>query len=276
MNAINLINEPLPLLPKLVSLLPSPALTSLTGGGGKTSLMYGLGKYLSNLSESDKKTRVLLATTTKIAVPRGDAIDLLLGPPSVDALRSVFDGDAGHRLPLVGSGVTDDKVTGVDPAYLDGLMASGVADYAIVEADGAKMLPFKAYESWEPVIPSSTAVQIVVAGAEILSEPLSTCNTFRLALFRERWGNYVDAPLPFDLLARVLDSEKEYMRGTAPFSKKMLLINKCDLLARERSDRLTEVAKELSVRLADYDYLALGSVRENKLYVFEHLRNCRR
>ena len=270
MNAANLIDEPLPLLPKLASLLPRPALISLTGGGGKTSLMYGLGKYLLTL---DGEMRVLLATTTKVAVPRDAAVELLLGAPSADALEPVF---ARRGLPLAGCGVADGKVTGVDPAYLDRLMASDAADYIVAEADGAKMLPFKAYESYEPVIPSSTAVQIVVVGAEMLTEPPGEGNTFRYGLLRERWGNPDSAPLSLDLLARILESEKEYMKGAAPGSKKMLLINKCDLLARECPDRLTEAASAFSALLAGYDYLAFASAGENKLYAFEHLRSRRR
>ena len=274
MNRMDFINEPLPLLPKLASLLPCPALISLTGGGGKTSLMYGLGNFLSALPVSGKAMRVLLATTTKIGVPRDAGIELLLDTPSVDAVRAAT---GGRRLPLVGGRVIDDKITGVDPAYLDGLMAVGVVDYVVVEADGAKMLPFKAYESYEPVIPSSTAVQVVVVGAEMLREPPGEGNTFRYALLREQWGGCGDAPLSFDLLARMLDSEKEYMKGTVPASKKILLINKCDLLAQDWPERLWEAAEELPARLTRYDYLALASVGEDKLYALAHLRkdNCR-
>ena len=257
------------LLPKLASLLPRPALISLTGGGGKTSLMYGLGKFLSALPAPDGTTRVLLATTTKIGVPQDAEIELLLGTPLPETIQAVL---GASRLPLVGSGVANGKVTGADPAYLDGLMASGVADYVVVEADGAKMLPFKAYEAYEPVVPLATAVQIVVIGAEMLMEPPNECNTFRCALLRERWGDFSDAPFSFELLARILESETEYLKGAVPASKRILLINKCDLLARGRPEKMREAAKELSARLTQYDYLALASIKENKCYAFTHLR----
>ena len=228
--------------------------------------MYGLAEYLA-LSQTG--ARVLLTTTTKIGAAQCRGGKLLLGSPSADEIEAAFT-DGG--FPFVGGGLAQGKVTGVQPEYLDRLMDAEVADYVIVEADGAKHLPFKAYEANEPVIPISTSLQVVLLGAEILIAPSSAANTFRYPLFRERWGRGESSPLTCSRLAEILCSRDEYMKGAVAGSKKMLLINKCDLLQRDKACNMHRTAGELAGLLTCYDYLAFASLRDDRLYYFAALR----
>jgi hypothetical protein len=54
----------------------------------------------------------------------------------------------------------------VEPGWPEALLAAGCCDVVIVEADGARKLPFKAPAENEPVLPEGAAVVLVVAGAD--------------------------------------------------------------------------------------------------------------
>ena len=45
-------------------------------------------------------------------------------------------------------------MVGLSPASVDRLWAHGLADYLVVEADGSRGLPFKAFGPHEPQVPS--------------------------------------------------------------------------------------------------------------------------
>lgn len=47
----------------------------------------------------------------------------------------------------------------------------GLSDVLLIEADGAKRLPLKVPEEWEPVIPELVDLLIGVVGMDALGEP---------------------------------------------------------------------------------------------------------
>jgi hypothetical protein len=56
------------------------------------------------------------------------------------------------------------KVAGLSPATVDQLWALGPADCLVVEADGSRGLPLKAFGPHEPQVPSVTTTIVLVVG----------------------------------------------------------------------------------------------------------------
>ena len=135
-------------------------ITSIIGGGGKTSLMYALGKDLSS------KGNVILCTSAKILIPKDIPVieDKFLIPSALEK----------RSLICVGSYFSEKKLT--CPKFpIEEL--KNFADYILVEADGSKSLPFKAHLDFEPPIPSDTDLKILVMGINSLEKPISqTCH----------------------------------------------------------------------------------------------------
>ena len=139
---------------KLSALLSvTPGVTALIGSGGKTSLMYHL------CSELRRQGTVLLATTTHIYPP--EQFPLATTAEACEkALRE-------KGVACAGTPAEHGKWTA--PAF-DGWQS--MADFVLVEADGAHGLPLKAHLPHEPVIPDSANNVICVVGASGWGQPI--------------------------------------------------------------------------------------------------------
>lgn len=125
-----------------------PGITAVIGSGGKTRLIEQLALELKH------HARVLVTTTTKIFPAKGMPLITL---PDEQLIQSCFEKE---RCLCLGTPLAEGKL-GIPMLPFERLIK--LADYVLVEADGARQLPLKAHESWEPVIPQG-ARAILVAG----------------------------------------------------------------------------------------------------------------
>lgn len=145
--------------------LDNRELVSLVGGGGKSTLLFGLGNELAALG-----LRVILTTTTKMGREQAMAAPTICWEADADCA-----GDAlGKRGPvMLVTGGDEHKVTGPPPRVVDRLFAESGADYIIVEADGSRGRPLKAPGLDEPVIPGSTTTVVMLMGVDAVGRPLA-------------------------------------------------------------------------------------------------------
>lgn len=129
---------------------------SLVGGGGKTTLLFALGRQLP--------ARTLLTTTTRMGRDRTGGFDVLVGPSEHD-LRGAFE---RCRAVLAWKSADHRKALGFDTDVVDAWFSVGAADHVVVEADGARRRPFTAPAPWEPPIPAASTHVIACIGAEAL------------------------------------------------------------------------------------------------------------
>ena len=140
---------------KLYELLQvEKGVTALIGGGGKTSLMYHLAGELRG------KGTVLICTTTHIRKPE----QFPFAETAEEAAALLEKGG----IVCIGAADEGEKLTA--PAF-DGWET--MADYVIVEADGAKMRPLKAHAEHEPVIPAGCGNVIYVVGMSGFGQPIA-------------------------------------------------------------------------------------------------------
>ena len=132
------------------------SLVALVGGGGKTTLLFALGRSLP--------ARTLLTTTTRMGCDRTGGFPCLIGPTG-DELASALDHDDAV---LVWRTTDERKALGFAPTEVDRWFASGAADHIVVEADGARRRPFTAPAPWEPPIPSASTHVVACIGADAL------------------------------------------------------------------------------------------------------------
>ena len=131
-------------------------ITALIGSGGKTTALYLLAEELV------RKGTVLCAASTHILPPSHLPV---LVDPAPAALAAAL---AEHRMVCAGSAAPEGKLT-APPLPWETLAA--LADYVLVEADGARRLPCKAHLPHEPVIPPGTAGTLLLVGASGLGRP---------------------------------------------------------------------------------------------------------
>lgn len=140
-------------------------LVSLVGGGGKSTMLFGLGDELA----ADGR-RVILTTTTKMGR------DQAMVAPTVcwDAdTQCAVDALSQPGPVMVVTGGDDHKVTGPSPEVVDRLFTESDADYIIVEADGSRRRPLKAPAAHEPVVPSASTTVAILMGMDAVGRPLA-------------------------------------------------------------------------------------------------------
>ena len=167
-----------------------PGVTSVIGSGGKTSLLAALARELPGT--------VVLTTTTHI-LPFADVP--LVTSADADDVRAAL---AESRVVCVGSQAEKNGKLVTPKLGIDTL--TSLADYVLVEADGARRLPLKAHAPWEPVIPACSARTILVLGASGLGHPVRE-KVHRPELFCELTGCAPDDSATPELVARAANAE---------------------------------------------------------------------
>ena len=174
---------------------------AVIGAGGKTTLVRALAEELAGVMVAARlaqPARVVVATSTKMFVP--DWCPVLLDA-SLDEGRAAL---AANSVVCVGA-VHEPTGKLAAPALAFSDLAA-LADYVLVEADGAKMLPLKAHAGHEPVIPSCARRVVCVVGIDGVGKPVSqVCH--RAETFARLAGVSPDALVTPEAVAAVLNAE---------------------------------------------------------------------
>ena len=229
--------------PSLLNALKLPQkphlVVCLTGGGGKTSVMYGLADELAALGK-----RVIVTTTTHIFRPadrcvveadRAETVGRWLVENRGDGLVIV----AGQTS-LVNQNVVERKMVGLPLSEIGRL--SQYADVLLIEADGAKRLPIKVPRDGEPVIPAETDVVIGCAGLDCIGLPLEEA-CFRAELAKELLGCLDGHRLTAADVARILTNPEGTKKsvGERPYR---IVLNKAD--NRDSRQKAVAVIEEIA------------------------------
>ena len=168
-----------------------PGITALIGAGGKTTLMDHLAGELS------ERGSVIVSTSTRIMKPVH--LPVLSGVSTAQLAAALRE----RRVLCVGSKAEGGKLSA--PPVSFGELAR-LADYVLVEADGAHCLPIKAHADYEPVIPPETKRTVLVLGADAFGRPIDEiCH--RPGLFARIAGVDKSAAVTSELAARVITAE---------------------------------------------------------------------
>lgn len=179
--------------------LDDSRIITLTGAGGKTTLLYALSGYLSRTQNT------LLTTTTHIVEPRDLPNAVLVTRKDAAALRAAFlssrlaalgipvSGLSGAAGPLETTAAADAadrpaSTTAASLAAADGPVLKwrapslsfldeirDIPARIVCEGDGSRRLPVKIPRQGEPVLYPGTDTVIGVIGLSCLGQPASKC-----------------------------------------------------------------------------------------------------
>jgi probable selenium-dependent hydroxylase accessory protein YqeC len=196
---------------------------SLVGGGGKTALMFALGRELSA-----RRRGVLLTTTTKIWDPGPSSeFTFFLSKDLAEIKEWVGKNLEDPRYLLIAQEKLETgKLQGIPTSWFFELRAIQGISQIIVEADGAAGRSLKAPREGEPVLPPNTTLLVPVVGIDALASPLNEQHVFRakiaMEILKESEGAIINEEMIGRLLAATLKNRPEATR-IIPF------INKVDL-----------------------------------------------
>ncbi len=246
--------------------LKEKAFISLVGAGGKSTLFNRLAEELVL-----KNKRMILTTTTKMFnwqlapfVKKGRLIEGRDEETIQEYIKKYFslESKAG-RLVVIGKKIEDngeEKVSGPPPEWLDKWWEDKLADYFLIEADGAAGRPVKAPTPHEPVIPLSTTDLIGVIGIDALGLSLREENIFRSQIFSRLTGLNLGEKVGIEALAFLICHPEGLFKGVPPGCRRHLFINKAeDSNGLKMAEELTfEVLKICHRRISDIIIGAAG------------------
>jgi molybdenum cofactor cytidylyltransferase len=222
-----------------------PAVVTVVGGGGKTSLVFRLAGEVQA-----RGGRVVTATTTRVAVHQLARAPALLrlrdGRLENGAWGTLAEAlDRHSHCFVVGSEVLlKGKQAGVEPEVVEALAARAAAlgiAAIVVEGDGSRTLPVKAPAEHEPVIPPSTTLVLSALGLDAIGAPLVEERCHRSERIRALLGLPAQGPerlTPADA-ARLLLHPQGGAKGVPPGARFLPVLNKADVAHHLAPGRLT-------------------------------------
>jgi probable selenium-dependent hydroxylase accessory protein YqeC len=231
---------------------------ALVGAGGKTTVLFALAEELKR-----KGKRVIASTTTKVWHREAMQSErVLLLHDDADWRNRRSEDLSGAGILFVGRTILDSgKVEGISPSLADEIYEDSRVHYLIVEADGSAGHPLKAPAEHEPVIPSSVTMVVGVMGLEAIGACLDKATAFRIEEVKKITRLEPGSILTPGGLAEVFLHPGGVFKGTPEAARRVVLLNKADLLKEEGK------ARELAdILLADpmekIHRVILGSVKK--------------
>ncbi len=166
-----------------------PGITSVIGGGGKTSLIHMLAEDLDG-------TVVICSTTHMYPSERFKAVlssDIEDIEAALKSARIICAGEPCGEGKIRLSVETIDRI-------------AEIAEYVLVEADGARQKPMKAHGEHEPVIPENSRETICVLGASVFGQAIKE-KVHRPEIFIGLTGASADTLVTPALCAEVIQKE---------------------------------------------------------------------
>lgn len=227
---------------------------SLVGAGGKTSLLFALGRELSA-----SRSGIILTTTTKILEPEPSPYFLQFISPDLSAVKKwVVEHVHGHRcLLLASASLPNGKLAGILPEWVEEIFALDGVSVIVNEADGSAGRPLKAPREGEPVLPANTTLLVPVMGIDGMGRPLDEDTVFRSVIASRLLNLPMGSVITEHEIARLM---MELIKSRPATARVVPLINKVDIPGGPEKAR--KLAKYLlSVDPSGIQRVVLGQLR---------------
>jgi molybdenum cofactor cytidylyltransferase len=188
------------------------------GAGGKTSTMLELGHELRAAG-----WRVLATTTTRMAEEQLQLMPHAM-PYRGDA-SAVSEALSAAGMVFLYDRIENGKVFGPRIDWSPSLLDSIDSDVLLVEADGARGLPFKAPHPHEPVLPRETSLVISLASMSVVGQSFDEAHVYNPRAMQAVFGYPDGAPVRATWIADVLGHAELGLRGIPPETRVVVYLN---------------------------------------------------
>lgn len=231
-------------------------IVALTGAGGKTTALFRLADDLAEAGG-----RVITTTTTHLGA------DQVTRAPrhfsAFEAARATVAAALDQHAHVLVTGPIDhalNRASGVTFGLIEDLHQLPDLAAIVVEADGARVLPFKAPAAHEPVIPETATLVVAVAGLDALGQPLDAAHVHRPEIVAQLSGAAPGDPVTPELMARVLAHPQGGLKNAPAGARICVLLNKAETPEALAAGRA--IAGQVLARAERVDSVLIGSARK--------------
>lgn len=226
---------------------------ALIGAGGKTTAMFQLAGQLPS--------PVIVTATSHLAVWQTRQADQHIIAATPAPLEELEHGLKG--IVLVTGEVDGDKLKPINNNLM--IWLKEFCGYhsipLLIEADGSRGKPLKAWAEHEPPIPSFVETVIQVVGLTGMGKILHDENVHRPEIFSEVSGLGVGETITPDSLLRVLTHPEGGLKNIPATARRVVLINQAD------TPELQSTAQELAqALLSAYHSVVVCSLQQDEIY----------
>jgi len=222
------------------------------GAGGKTTAMFKLAREL--------KSNAIITSTTHLGSWQTSLADKHISTEAeiLDEIEDVLQGV------LLITGKSDgDRTKPINDKLLRWLYqyCKSHSIPLLIEADGSRQKPLKAWSEHEPPIPTFVDLVVQVVGLSGLGNLLTEENVHRSEIFSNISGLDLDDAVSIAALVQVLTHSSGGLKNIPASAKKIVLLNQAD------TQDLQSMARTMvSPLLTAYRSVIVASLANNKIY----------
>ena len=223
------------------------------GAGGKTTAMFQLAKELHQ--------PVIVTATSHLGRWQMGLADTHIITETPAPLEELEHGLKG--VILVTGEIEGERTKPIHDSLLNWLhqFCGYHAIPLLIESDGSREKPLKAWARHEPPIPTFVELVVQVAGLTGLGKPLIDEYVHRAEIFSKLSGLNTAETITENSLIRVLTSQEGGLKNIPATARKIVLLNQAD------TPELQSLAQGLSQSLlASYDSAVIASLKQERIF----------
>jgi len=226
-------------------------IVSVTGSGGKTSLLFHLSRQVPG-------SKVLITSTTKIMLPEKRQYDFLhIGADNIESFLSMQQ--SGRYVLGKSLDTSKGKLIGFEPETLSAY--TGYFDICLIESDGSRQKPLKGWNETEPVILPASTKTIGVINLKLIGQYASERNVHQLNHFIALLSSPFMGIVAASHIKDIILHEKGLFKDAV--GEKILFINQAD--EQTHLDAALSFLAGFSSNELDIFYaVIIGSVKRNR------------
>lgn len=239
-------------LAKALRVKSSPCIAFI-GAGGKTTAIFQLARELP--------TPVIVTATTHMGVWQMGLADkhiMTESPAPIEELEHGLNG-----VTLVTGEADGDRTKPVSAELLNWLyqFCGYHAIPLLIEADGSRQKPLKAWADHEPPIPAFVELVVEVVGLSGIGKPLGTDYVHRPEIFSVLSGLSIGETVTAEAVTHVLLQEAGGLKNIPSEARKSILLNQAD------TPELQSMGRTMAHSLLEkFDSVVLSSLKEKEVF----------
>lgn len=193
---------------------------AFVGAGGKTTAMFQLARQLPE--------PVIVAATSHLGVWQAKHADRHITAGTRDPIELLEHDLQG--VTLITGEAEGDRTKPINDALLDRLHQFCIehSTALLIEADGSRQKPLKAWAEHEPAVPSFADCVVQVVGLSCIGKPLTDEYVHRPEIFSQLTGLQPGQIITADAIARLLTHEEAGLKNIPAHASKIVLLNQAD------------------------------------------------
>ena len=228
------------------------------GSGGKTTAMFQLA---STLSKYEGTSPVIVTATSHLGMWQLGLADQHIIANTPDPIEKLKHGLKG--VILITGEIDGDRTKPINDNVMKWLhqFCGYHSIPLLIEADGSRGKPLKAWAEHEPPVPAFVEFVVQVVGLTGLGERLSDEKVHRVEIFSKLSELRRGESITQDALVRVLKHSESALRNIPTSARKVLLLNQAD------THELQSAAQGMAQMVMDtYASVIISSLEQEKIF----------